>query len=188
MKNEILFRMKKHPSLPVMCFTDGTLVRESRRKDARRQTYGSKFADGYYMVKIAGKNISVHRIMAETFLNSSNSATTVDHIDRDKGNNFISNLRWATSKVQADNRDFVINRSSVSKVRACEDLTSYTRERRKYVRETGHGYGRPKPIDDEQHRKSRERNKLYRERHKAEISERNHAFYLKRRYGHEGNQ
>lgn len=52
-----------------------------------------------------GVHFFVHRAVAELFLERIDSKPTVDHIDRDKHNNHSSNLRWATPKEQAANRD-----------------------------------------------------------------------------------
>lgn len=45
----------------------------------------------------------VHRLVAETFLDRPTNATDVDHIDRDKANNVVNNLRWVTHSVNTSN-------------------------------------------------------------------------------------
>ena len=50
-------------------------------------------------------DVAFHRRVALAFLGAAPSAThTVDHIDGDKSNNHLSNLRWASKSVQSRNR------------------------------------------------------------------------------------
>tara|TARA_R110001599_G_scaffold169777_1_gene359775 strand:+ start:2487 stop:2927 length:441 start_codon:yes stop_codon:yes gene_type:complete len=52
------------------------------------------------------RNCRVHRLVAETFLPNDNNLPQVDHIDRNRINNDISNLRWVTASENMLNRDF----------------------------------------------------------------------------------
>lgn len=176
---------KQHPRLPVTCFPDGSFIRHSNRKDGRERSFGFHHPDGYRTTKIGSKSFMVHRLIAETFIPNPDQLNTVDHIDRVKSNNVVSNLRWADAKTQADNRGFVEARHATS-VRACDDLATYTRERRAYVREHGHGYGYKPIIDDEAHRRQREINRRYRENNKDRLKEIHHNYYLRRKAKHEG--
>ncbi len=45
---------------------------------------------------IKQKKVNVHRIIAETFIPNPNNYDSVDHIDRNKHNNHVENLRWCT--------------------------------------------------------------------------------------------
>ena len=53
----------------------------------------------------------IHRLIALTFLTKVGDKTTVDHIDRDKFNNCLSNLRWANQSEQNLNRYYDLGRS-----------------------------------------------------------------------------
>lgn len=58
---------------------------------------------GYSMVGV-GKGLSlVHRLVAETFIPNIESKPCVDHIDGNKDNNCIENLRWVTVKENNNN-------------------------------------------------------------------------------------
>jgi hypothetical protein len=51
----------------------------------------------------------VSRLVALAFIPQVDGKPTVDHIDRDKTNNHVSNLRWADRSEQNLNKDYVIN-------------------------------------------------------------------------------
>ena len=55
---------------------------------------------GYYRIQLrkdgSGKTHRVHILVAFAFLEKKEEHTQVDHIDRNRGNNMLSNLRWAT--------------------------------------------------------------------------------------------
>ena len=55
---------------------------------------------GYYIVEIVKdkkrKLTHIHRLLAIQFIPNPNNLPTVDHIDRNKLNNSLDNLRWAS--------------------------------------------------------------------------------------------
>jgi hypothetical protein len=63
---------------------------------------------GYKVVTLknpnGGKVCLVHRLLAINFIENPNNLPEVDHIDRDKTNNNLSNLRWADDFVNSQNR------------------------------------------------------------------------------------
>lgn len=66
---------------------------------------------GYALVTLYkdkfGKNYLVHRLVAENFIKNPNNDiyTDIDHIDGNKTNNNIANLRWCTHRVNSIIRD-----------------------------------------------------------------------------------
>lgn len=64
--------------------------------------------DGYHVIHLSRGNNSqlIHVLVAKEFVDNPENKPSVDHIDRNKGNNHASNLRWATSKEQCKNRTY----------------------------------------------------------------------------------
>ena len=64
-------------------------------------------SNGYKQVNLYSngneKNFRVHRLVAFAFIEQVGGKLTVDHIDRDRSNNNIENLRWADMKEQLKN-------------------------------------------------------------------------------------
>ena len=64
--------------------------------------------EGYYRIQLinpSGTNtLSVSRLVGLTYLENPNNLETIDHIDRNKSNNNVSNLRWADKYLQIENR------------------------------------------------------------------------------------
>jgi hypothetical protein len=74
---------------------------------------------GYLRVRLTREKynapcIPVHRLVAKAFIPNPENKPTVDHIDRNKTNNSISNLRWATYPEQGHNKSFRKKEKDVS--------------------------------------------------------------------------
>lgn len=89
------------PSDYVIC-TDGSLYNISTMK-AKKAT---EMANGYmrYTLYMNGKQYHkyVHRLVAEAFIRNPKNKPEVNHKDRNKKNNDISNLEWTTKKENND--------------------------------------------------------------------------------------
>lgn len=97
----------KHPDLGVLVREDGmvkTLKPGKRWSNPEFQwNKGHLDGQGYLFVQIKGKNYWVHRLVAETFLPNPENKPTVDHINRDRTDNRLCNLRWADQQEQCRN-------------------------------------------------------------------------------------
>jgi predicted transcriptional regulator len=67
-------------------------------------TYQDKTKGNYFTVRLDGKRYYLHHLLAVQFLDNPNNYTQVDHIDRDKSNNNINNLRWCSPMQNMNNK------------------------------------------------------------------------------------
>ena len=58
---------------------------------------------GYYYVRIRKKAYSIHRLVALAYIPTKNTSLHIDHIDGNRKNNQIENLRWCTPKENSNN-------------------------------------------------------------------------------------
>ena len=87
-----LNKMLEHPTYKGYYITkDGKVI-------GRNGNYLKPYtcSKGYIKMKVAGVSRLVHRLVAETFIANPNNLPQVNHIDKDKANNNISNLEWCT--------------------------------------------------------------------------------------------
>lgn len=64
--------------------------------------------DGYYVVRLSKnnkpKNHSIHRLLATLFIPNPDNLPLIDHIDQNKNNNNLENLRWCSHSINQQNK------------------------------------------------------------------------------------
>ena len=93
----------------------------------------SKTDDGYYYIKLKKEGIRkkgyIHRLLALQYIENPDNKPEVDHIDRNKNNHSLDNLRWVTKLENMRNRDDVIaNFTEEQKLERLEKLRKYKAE------------------------------------------------------------
>ena len=94
--------LKNHPSYEI--YTDFPYSIRKRCSHRVIKTWRDQTRGNYYCILLDGKRYRLHRIIAEHFIPNPDNLPQVDHIDRDRGNNRISNLRWCTAMQNVNNR------------------------------------------------------------------------------------
>lgn len=127
--------IRLHPTLDILCREDGAILTGvSYGRWKPHWTYGWDGGQGYRQVEVDHKNYKVHRLIAEAFHPNPDSKPEVDHIDRNRSNNFASNLRWADDTEQLRNRFATDATVRAFGVRACDDKKAWTAAYKKAVK------------------------------------------------------
>ena len=76
--------------------------------------------NGYLVINLNKNNkrkiFRVHRLVANAFINNYENKPCIDHIDTNKSNNCISNLRWCTQKENVNNEITKENHKKAMKI------------------------------------------------------------------------
>ena len=124
---------KIHPC-GLLVSSDGQVFIPQTRGNPAHWTFGTHCMAGgrYRCVKYKGKQMRIHRLVAETFLENPEGLPCVDHIDRNPSNNDISNLRFVSFSVNRTNCEQVDKSIEKYGVRSCEDKAEYQRRYRQF--------------------------------------------------------
>ena len=118
---EIFKVIKEYPMYSVS--TEGRIMKNATRKIMKP----SKMPKGYMQINLFTKDGRrkkelVHRLVALTFIPNNDKLPAVNHIDRIRDNNKVSNLEWVTHK------ENVAKSSAPKKIRAIHLKSGVIRE------------------------------------------------------------
>ena len=157
----------KHPILGVLVREEGMVLNipnGNKKTSQYRWTFGGldTSAGGYMRVRINRTKYLVHRLVAETFLPNPFNEPTVDHINRIRTDNRVSNLRWCSYREQRFNSSQTDNALKLG-VRETDDKSEYSRRLYRLKREDPEWVKKRRTQDALNHR-------VYRAKKKAEQS------------------
>ena len=95
------------------------------RKDYYEVVHPKQNVAGYLQINVPIRNTTtlVHRLVAEAFIDNPQGYTEIDHINRNKSDNSVTNLRWVTHSENMRNSTMHKVRSSWKNIIA-EDLVT----------------------------------------------------------------
>lgn len=120
-------RVKIHPTLGLLVRTDGSVFIPDTKFSHGHMTYGSKSQTGYMFLSRGNKTYLIHRIVAETFIPNPDNLPQVDHINRDKTDNRVENLRWVSRSTNQRNTDKSDNTYSRLGIHTYDDPQEYNK-------------------------------------------------------------
>jgi len=83
---------------------DGTIYNKKTGRELKQS-----LAAGYREIGLCKegkrKHKYIHRLLAEIFIENPNNYSQIDHVDKNKLNNSLNNLRWVTGHENCQNRE-----------------------------------------------------------------------------------
>jgi hypothetical protein len=82
------------------------------RNDTKDKILKQSDSNGYKVVSLNSKQHKIHRLVANAFIPNPNNKDCVDHINNDRGDNKVSNLRWVTNQENQFNSGLCVKNTS----------------------------------------------------------------------------
>ena len=160
----------KHPQLGVLVREDGAVLNRVGKSSKYAWTFGSLHKQtGYCRIVINQRQYSIHRLVLEAFVGNCPDGMTVDHVNRNRSDNRLCNLRYATLIEQQTNTIKVDKCLSKYGVRPSRDKKSwkkaYDKTNAQHIKEYNKQVWQTKKDSEY------DRWKKYYETHKDEINE-----------------
>tara|TARA_R110002012_G_scaffold826_2_gene3674 strand:+ start:56 stop:487 length:432 start_codon:yes stop_codon:yes gene_type:complete len=89
-------------------YPDATIFNVKRHRFIKQ----SNHSGGYKVVRIDNKNHLVHRLVAQIHIPNPDNKPEVDHINRDRKDNRVENLRWVSRSENEQNKGIQMNNTS----------------------------------------------------------------------------
>jgi hypothetical protein len=99
---------------PIKVSNLGRVIGRSGKLLKPQKTKNGYLVIKYWNGKYANSHL-VHRLVASAFLDNPNNKPEIDHIDTNRMNNRVENLRWVTRPENYSNPISAINRSKLKK-------------------------------------------------------------------------
>lgn len=120
--------IKQHPTLPILCNSEtGEVQLPAAYNKKAHWTLGCVTQHGYRQVRYNKKSYYVHRLMADTFLEPDPSRPLVDHINRDRSDSRLINIRRCNYSENALNTVKADQTLATYGMHKCDDRKEYRR-------------------------------------------------------------
>lgn len=106
---------------------DGEVLVPKSGNCPEHYTYGTYDKKGYRVVTYQGKKYKVHRLVAEVYLPNPDGKSCIDHINTNRSDNRVENLRWVTQK---ENNNNPMSRKNLSESLKGENNPMYGKHHR----------------------------------------------------------